>query len=200
MVNEIYGKRIEMRLTKVSLDPATKTPVALLREVDGPRTLPLWIGPLEAMCISLAQSDTPRPLPLTHALLLRIMNTLHSRLLAVEITDIREGILCASLVLDSEGTVVHVECRPADALALAVQAIAPIYVYVQVLQDVENIRSHAIPEEKQDVLLTASGIPLRREKTAVPVIPANSAEGHGKEEQFWSDLLRRMNPVSLRKN
>ncbi len=190
---------LEMRLMGLSLDPSSKTPVALLREINGQRDLPLWLTPLEAMSISLAQSRMPQPLPLTHTLLLRVIESLHARLTAVEIAAIREGILCASLVLHTDGEDLRMECRPADALALALTAVAPIYVSLQVLQEVDYIRAHAVPGEEQDALMTTSGTPLRQETPATAATPATSAE-EDREDKTWSELLRRMDPVSPRKN
>ena len=190
---------VEMRMAGLSMDPASKMPVALLREVNGPHDLPLWLTPLEAMSISMAQSHAPQPLPLTHNLLMRIIECLHVRLAAVEINAIREGMLCASLLMNNGGEGFRMECRPSAALALALTAAAPIYVNTQVIQEVNHIRAHAIPGEEQDVLMTTSGTPLRQESSAAAAIPANSA-GNDREEKTWSELLRRMDPVSTRKN
>ncbi|MDD6180603.1 MAG: bifunctional nuclease family protein [Desulfovibrionaceae bacterium] len=192
------GRHIVMEMTGLALDPEEKTPVATLREAGGQRTLSLWIGPLEAMSLSLARGRQPQPLPLTHVLMLRLVNALRARLLAVELGPIREGVLCASLLMESEDGDFRMECRPADALTLALHASVPIHADAELLQQAEHIRSHVVPGQGASALVTTSGMPLRLDHAAAPQPSVTTAAG--RDERDWEDMLRRMNPISSRRN
>jgi len=111
---EVVGVRIEM---------PSNQPIVLLKEVDGVRYLPLWIGAVEASAIAFAQQGLVPVRPLTHDLFTSVLHILHSKVQRVEITDLIDGVFYADLHL--EGGVI-VSARPSDALALALRASAPI--------------------------------------------------------------------------
>ena len=112
---EVLGVRVEL--------PASQ-PVVLLKEVDGTRYLPIWIGAVEASAIAFQQQGVTSARPLTHDLLRDVIDALGSPLQAVRITEIRDEVFYAELVF--AGGVV-VSARPSDAIALALRADTPIY-------------------------------------------------------------------------
>jgi bifunctional DNase/RNase len=124
-VNEldVVGVRVEM---------PSNQPIVLLRESGGERYLPIWIGAAEATAIALAQQGVVPIRPLTHDLLVDVLSALGQELTQVRITELRDGVFYAVLVL-SGGT--EVSSRPSDAIALAVRTGAQIVGSEEVLAE-----------------------------------------------------------------
>ena len=116
---DVLGVRVEM---------PTNQPIVLLRERDGDRYLPIWIGAAEATAIAYAQQGVVPPRPLTHDLFKNTLDALGHTLTRVRITELRDGVFHAELDIDggaeAGGTVV--ESRSSDAIALALRAGADI--------------------------------------------------------------------------
>ena len=119
-------------------------PVVLLREDDGERVLPIWIGAVEASAIAFAQQGVQPPRPLTHDLLRNVIEALGDSVSAVHITDLRDGVFYAVLVFESG---VEVSARPSDSIALALRTDAPILVAESVL-DEAGIESPATEDDE----------------------------------------------------
>nr|WP_274387929.1 bifunctional nuclease family protein [Salsipaludibacter albus] len=95
-------------------------PIVLLKETDGPRYLPIWIGAVEATAIAFALQGVETARPLTHDLIVDMLESLGQRLDSVRITDLQDGTFYAELVLvGDDGIEVGVSSRPSDALAIA---------------------------------------------------------------------------------
>lgn len=120
---EVVGVRVEM---------PTNQPLVLLREIDGGRYLPIWIGAVEASAIAYAQQGAATLRPLTHELMQHIVAALGDELDEVQIIDVREGIFYASLVFASGA---EVEARPSDSIALALRSGARILCAEDVLDE-----------------------------------------------------------------
>ncbi len=133
---EVVGVRVEM---------PTNQPLVLLRETEGSRYLPIWIGAVEASAIAYAQQGTPTARPLTHELMQHLVEALGDELDEVRIVDVQEGVFFASLVFASG---VEVEARPSDSIALALRAGARIVCTEDVL-DEAGIASTS--DEEQEV-------------------------------------------------
>jgi bifunctional DNase/RNase len=117
---------IEVRL--VAIDPrGADQAVLFLAEPQGKKVLPISVSQDQAESIYRAQSGVHPPRPLTHELLVSVIEALGAKLSRVDITDLRENTYFAVLSLDSAGKVVHMDARPSDAIALAVRVKAPIY-------------------------------------------------------------------------
>jgi len=112
----------------VTVDPLTKSPIVILREPESGNVVPIWIGLLEANAIALALEGTELPRPMTHDLMKSILHATGTRLLSIEIADIREGTYFAFLHLEGNGETVRVDARPSDAIALALRCEARILV------------------------------------------------------------------------
>ncbi|MCB2224658.1 MAG: bifunctional nuclease family protein [Actinobacteria bacterium] len=130
------GDAIPVELVGVRIELPTNQPIVLLREVGGPRYLPIWIGAGEATAIAFALEGVEPQRPLTHDLLRIVTETLGAGVDRVVITQLRDGIYYADLVLDrgTDGEVV-VSSRPSDAIALAARTESPIFVAASVLDE-----------------------------------------------------------------
>ena len=121
-----------VQVENLSLDPTSKAPILTLKEVDGVRSFQVYIGLMEAGSIASALEGVAPPRPMTHDLLVHLIEDLEARLLQVEITDIRDGTYFGALVLDQQDRTVIVDCRPSDAIALAVRVGVDILVHEKV--------------------------------------------------------------------
>jgi len=118
-------------------------PIVLLREADGERYLPIWIGAVEATAIAFAQQGVLPPRPLTHDLLKDVLEATGNALTEVRITEMNDGVFYALLVLDSG---IEISARPSDSIALALRTGARI-VCAEELLDEAGI---AVPDERED--------------------------------------------------
>lgn len=119
----------EMELVGVRVQMPTNAPILLLREVEGDkRTLPIYIGGPEAHAIDLALSDTKTARPMTHDLVVNLLDQLNAKLERIVITELRQGTFYADLYLrDVTDEVTTMSVRPSDAIAIAVRLDTPIF-------------------------------------------------------------------------
>ena len=131
---EVVGVRVEM---------PSNQPIVLLKEADGERYLPIWIGGVEATAIALAQQGVAPARPLTHDLFRDVLDALEVGLEAIRITGLSDGIFYAELVFDNG---VEVSARPSDSIALALRTGTPIYAHEDVIEEA----GMPIPDEQED--------------------------------------------------
>ena len=131
---DVVGVRVEM---------PSNNPIVLLREVEGDRYLPIWIGAVEATAIAFAQQGVVPPRPLTHDLMKDLLDALGQELAEVQITDMKDGVFFATLVL---GSGVEIGARPSDSIALALRTGSRIVCAEEVLDEV----GLAVPAEQED--------------------------------------------------
>lgn len=124
---------IQMKVQGLTIDPATNSPILILQELTGERTLPIWIGLLEATAIASELEKVSFSRPMTHDLTLNLITHLGRSILKVEITELKDNTFYALLHLEGEAGVTTLDCRPSDAIALALRAGAPILVAEAVL-------------------------------------------------------------------
>ena len=110
---------VELELVGVRVELPANQPIVLLRERDGTRYLPIWIGAPEATAIAFALQGVETPRPLTHDLFVATLDALGATLTAVHVTRLAEGTFYAELHLDHGGETTVVSARPSDAIALA---------------------------------------------------------------------------------
>jgi hypothetical protein len=126
---------IEMELAGVRVELPTNQPIVLLKERDGERYLPIWIGAPEAAAIALALQGVETPRPMTHDLLKNILDDLGVTVHRIVVTELREGTFYAQLDMQRNGDRFEVSSRPSDAIALAVRMSVPIFADEDVLSE-----------------------------------------------------------------
>jgi bifunctional DNase/RNase len=130
-------KFIEVKISSVRVGLMSQNRVVLLRDAMDERYLPIWVDPNQAELITLALQDIQTARPLTHDLLKNLIRQLDARLVRVEIINVEKEVFYARLVIEGSTTgseKVYVDCRPSDAIALAVRTNATIYVSDEVMQ------------------------------------------------------------------
>ena len=129
MVNmEVVGVRIEM---------PSNQPIVLLKEVDGSRFLPIWVGAVEATAIAFAQQGMVAQRPLTHDLIADILEAADLTLTAVQVVQLKDGVFYAEIQVRTEsGTVLKISARPSDAIAIALRTKSNILADSDLLDEV----------------------------------------------------------------
>jgi uncharacterized protein len=120
---DVVGVRVEM---------PSNQPIVLLREASGDRYLPIWVGAVEATAIAFAQQGVVPPRPLTHDLMKDVLSATGHELTEVQITEVRDGVFYALLVL---GEGIEVSARPSDSIALALRTGSRIVCSEDVLDE-----------------------------------------------------------------
>ena len=128
---------IRLSLIGVRVEVPTNQPIVLLREEEGTRFLPIFIGSPEATAIVYALQGMETPRPMTHDLFKTVLDDLSVKLERVEITALHDGTFYAEIEFDRDGTKSRISSRPSDAIALAVRfgAEVPIYADEDVLDE-----------------------------------------------------------------
>jgi bifunctional DNase/RNase len=125
---EVVGVRIEM---------PSNQPIVLLKEIDGTRFLPIWVGAVEATAIAFAQQGLEAQRPLTHDLIENLLERVDITLTSVHITEIKDGVFYAELLLrNSEGALEPLSARPSDAIAIALRTKSSIMVDSDLLDEI----------------------------------------------------------------
>jgi uncharacterized protein len=132
---EVVGVRVEM---------PSNQPIVLLKEIEGVRFLPIWVGAVEATAIAFAQQEVIPPRPLTHDLMKDLLEKLNGTLLAVHLIELRDGVFYADLILKGpDQSEMTVSARPSDAIALALRTKSAILATEELLAEA----GIEIPEE-----------------------------------------------------
>ena len=143
-----------MQVVGVRIEMPSNQPIVLLKEIDGVRFLPIWVGAVEATAIAFAQQGVSPPRPLTHDLMQDIVESLDATVTAIQVTAIEEGVFMASLLIrNQDGSAVSVSARPSDAIALALRTHSNILADSDLLDNV----GIEIPEDVAQDALNASG-------------------------------------------
>ena len=132
-----------MRVVGIRVELPNNQPILLLRESEGDRYLPIWIGQSEATAIALEQQGVKPARPMTHDLMKNVISAFGRELEQVRIIDLREGTFFAELVFDGD---VRVSARPTDSIALALRTGVPIHADEVVLAEAGLL----IPDEQED--------------------------------------------------
>ena len=127
---------VHMELKRIVINEVHDQQVIMLREVDGERSFPIVIGIFEATSIDRRVKGMPSPRPLTHDLVTSVIENMGGELQDIFISELREHTYYAKLRIRSGGELIEVDCRPSDAIALAVTAKVPIYVAEDVIDEV----------------------------------------------------------------
>jgi bifunctional DNase/RNase len=122
-----------MELRRIIISEVDDHQVIVLKEVDGERSFPIVIGIFEATSIDRRVKGLPSPRPLTHDLIAAVVEQLGGEVQDIVISDLEEHTYFAKLRVRKDGELTEIDCRPSDAIAVAVTARVPIYVSEQVL-------------------------------------------------------------------
>jgi len=142
---------IEVKINGLAVDAQAKSHVVILKEKEGERVLPIWIGPAEAQAIARELAGQRFPRPLTHDLLATIVEGLKARVTRVVISDLRENTFFAHLVIEKDGEVVAIDARPSDSIAVALRCGADVFVNEKLLNE-PGEQEEPSPEEKAEEL------------------------------------------------
>ncbi len=147
---------LEMTIDSIRVSPMNYQRVVILKEKDSDRYLPIWIGPAEADAIAVKLQDLSVPRPLTHDLLRTVIDALGGSVKHILVSDLHNDTFYAKISIQTNGSTQDIDCRPSDAVALAVRAQVPIYADESVL-------------EKAGILLDKeTGKPVGSEPDAAP--------------------------------
>ena len=124
---------VQMDLKRIIINEIHDQQVIMLRETEGERSFPIVIGIFEATSIDRRVRGLPSPRPLTHDLVASVIDQVGAELQDIYISELREHTSYAKLRIRKDGELIEVDCRPSDAIALAVTAKVPIYVAEDVL-------------------------------------------------------------------
>jgi bifunctional DNase/RNase len=130
----VVEREVLVRVGSVGVD-RFNSPVVILEEQDGPRVLPIWIGPAEAGSIAAHLHNQPPPRPNFHDLAKRVIQSVDAQVVRVVVTELRGGTYYATLELRANGKVVEIDVRPSDAIAVAVRLEAPILVRERLFEE-----------------------------------------------------------------
>lgn len=158
-----------MIISGLTVDPMTNSPIVILKEIDGQKTLPIWIGLLEATAIASELEGIHFSRPMTHDLLKNILEMIDVKVIKIEVCDLKSNTYYAQIHILHKGKEMTIDARPSDALALSLRVDAPIFVSEDVIDKSSQIDLKADPEDKTE---------------------------QGKK---WQDILERLNPEDFGK-
>jgi bifunctional DNase/RNase len=158
-----------MVISGLTVDPLTNSPIVLLKEVEGQRTLPIWIGLLEATAIASELEGIKFSRPMTHDLLKNLMGVMNVKVNRVEVCDLKNNTYFALIHINHNGKEMSIDARPSDALAISLRMGAPIFVAEEVIDKSSQVDIKAEPQDKSE---------------------------QGKK---WQDILEKLNPEDFGK-
>lgn len=125
---------IETVVESIRVSLVTQHRVVILKEVDGDRHLPIWIGPFEAEAIAMELQGVSAARPLPYDLLKRIVTDMGGVVREIQVTDLSQDVFYARIMIDQNGRTLEIDSRPSDAIALAVRSKVPIFVDESVME------------------------------------------------------------------
>ena len=139
-----------MIISAVVLDSLTNSPIVILKEIEGERTLFIWIGFLEANAIASELEGVKMSRPMTHDLLKNILELIDVKVNKIEICDLKSNTYFALIHLKHGGKDVSIDARPSDALALSLRMNAPIFVADEVIRKSQQMPFQVEAEDKSE--------------------------------------------------
>lgn len=133
--------QIEMTIKGLMIDPITNMPIIILRDQEGQRVLPIWVGVFEANAIALQIENVQTPRPMTHDLLKNVIDDLRAQVERIVVCELKENTFYARIHMTSSGRAFEVDARPSDAIALALRTHSPIFVEEAVIQSARSVES-----------------------------------------------------------
>ena len=131
--------QVEMTIKGLMVDPVTNMPIIILRDQEGQRVLPIWVGVFEANAIALQIENIATPRPMTHDLLRNVIADLKAQVRKIVVSDLKENTFYALIYMTVNGDTIAVDARPSDAIALALRVCAPIFVEDAVIDSAKSL-------------------------------------------------------------
>jgi bifunctional DNase/RNase len=131
---EAYPMLHEMKVSGLTIDPASNSPIVLLKSVQGDHAVPIWIGILEATAIATELENVRFARPMTHDLFKNFIDKLEVKISKVEVCDLKDNTFFAQIYFSFDDHSYNIDARPSDAIALALRAGCPIFVDDIVIQ------------------------------------------------------------------
>ena len=132
---------IEMTIKGLMIDPITNMPIIILRDQEGQRLLPIWVGVFEANAIALQIENVQTPRPMTHDLLKSMIDHLEAHVDRIVVCALKENTFYATIHITVGDQALAVDARPSDAIALALRTQSPIFVEEAVIQNARSVES-----------------------------------------------------------
>jgi bifunctional DNase/RNase len=133
--------QIEMTIRGLMVDPITNMPIIVLREQEGSRVLPIWVGVFEANAIALQIENVQTPRPMTHDLLKAVISDLQAEVERVVVCELKENTFYATIDIRSPLGLVTIDARPSDAIALALRTGTRIFVEEAVILSARSLEA-----------------------------------------------------------
>jgi hypothetical protein len=130
---------IEMTIKGLMIDPITNMPIVILKDKEGDRVLPIWVGVFEANAIALQIENISTPRPMTHDLLKNILSEIEADVQRIVVSELRDNTFYAMIYLDRDGETIAIDARPSDAIALALRTRSPIFVEDSVVESAKGL-------------------------------------------------------------
>lgn len=124
----------EVNIAGLTLDPASNTPILILKSIDGDQSVPIWIGLLEATSIASALQKVSFDRPMTHDLFKNFIDLLNIKVVKVEVCDLKDNTFYARIYFSSPDKRFDMDARPSDAIAIAIRFEAPIFVDDKIIE------------------------------------------------------------------
>lgn len=171
------GEMVKMVVAGITLDPSNNMPIIILKDAKGDTAIPIWIGLVEASAIATELEGIKLARPMTHDLFKNVIEVLGARLVKIEVCDLKENTFYATMYLDRQGTLLEIDARPSDAIALAIRTNAEIYVARKVIDGSQQVDLGTIKELEQ----------------------ANTPGEAGDKKDKWSQILESLRPEDFGK-
>ena len=145
---------LQVKVHAITMDPDSNSPVLILKESQGERSLPIWIGLLEATAIATEMEKISFVRPMTHDLTVNLLKAVGARITRVAVTELKDNTFYAVITLEMGEREVEVDARPSDAIAIALRTGARIYVSEEVMmsaapEEPTTIYEEDVPKEKK---------------------------------------------------
>jgi len=124
--------------------------VLILEEIDGPRLIPIWIGPAEGNSIAMHLNNIQLPRPMTHDLIVSFLKSMNAKISKVVITELKESTFYASIYVEQNGNIQEIDARPSDSIALALRASSPLFVNDAIFEQCEPLLKPISKDEVDD--------------------------------------------------
>jgi bifunctional DNase/RNase len=139
---------VSMKVTGLTIDPFTNMPIVILKDASEETVLPIWVGLIEASSIATELESINLSRPMTHDLVCDMLQKLSAAVKEVRIVELRDSTFFSNIIISRDGKEFEVDCRPSDALAVALRAGAPILVSPEVVEKSRQIEASKISEEE----------------------------------------------------